>query len=145
MAAKKKSAATKTAARKAGAKKADVRNKQAVDGLRSLTQQIDALSNGHPEQAETVLRYVHDGNDRLRAIADRLEQRGPQGILDDVGNFARRRPGLFLVCALGAGVAVGRLVRSNRDSGQTESASAPPANQAMRAAPVQPLLGQVSA
>ena len=42
----------------------------------------------------------------------RLEDRGIEGVVDDVSRFARRRPGVFLLAAAGAGFVVGRFVRS---------------------------------
>jgi hypothetical protein len=45
-------------------------------------------------------------------LADQLENRSPDELLDEAKRFARRRPGLFLLGALGAGFVAGRLVRS---------------------------------
>jgi hypothetical protein len=92
---------------------ADSRSAQASQGLRSLSTQMDALANGRVEEAGPLVRYVQDGQSRVTSLAERLEQRGAQGVIDDVGAFARRRPGLFLLCAAGAGLVVGRMVRAN--------------------------------
>ncbi|MFF8973925.1 hypothetical protein [Streptomyces sp. NPDC014995] len=43
--------------------------------------------------------------------ADYLEKHGVGGVLSDVQDFARRRPGMFLGGAMVAGLAVGRLVK----------------------------------
>jgi hypothetical protein len=45
-----------------------------------------------------------------------MDQRGVEGVLDDVRSFARRRPGVFLLGAGIAGFAVGRLVRGAKDA-----------------------------
>ena len=45
-------------------------------------------------------------------FANRLEMSGPQGLVDDVSSFARRRPGAFLLAAGVAGFAVGRIARA---------------------------------
>jgi hypothetical protein len=100
---------------------ADGRSAQAAQGLRSLSSQMDALANGRVDQAGTLVRFVQDGQSRVTSLAERLEQRGAQGVIDDIGAFARRRPGLFLLCAAGAGLAVGRMVRANA----TASSSSP--------------------
>jgi len=47
--------------------------------------------------------------DSGRGVADYLSRRGPGGVLDQVQDFARRRPGAFLATALAAGFVVGRL------------------------------------
>ncbi|WP_405455583.1 hypothetical protein OG786_02170 [Streptomyces sp. NBC_00101] len=44
-----------------------------------------------------------------RDMAARLESRGPQGLLSDLQDFARRRPGMFLAGAALAGFATARL------------------------------------
>ena len=49
---------------------------------------------------------------RWSSFASRLEDRGIEGVVDDVARFARRRPGVFLLAAAGAGFVVGRFVRS---------------------------------
>jgi hypothetical protein len=92
---------------------ADERSAQVSQGLRSLSSQLDALANGRVREAGSLVRYLQDGQSRITTLAERLEQRGAQGVLDDLGAFARRRPGLFLLCAAGAGLAVGRMVRAN--------------------------------
>jgi len=42
-------------------------------------------------------------------MADYLAERGPEGVLNEVQDFARRRPGAFLAAALATGFVVGRL------------------------------------
>jgi hypothetical protein len=45
-------------------------------------------------------------------VADKLETGGVDATLADIKSFARRRPGMFLVGAIGAGFAVGRLLKA---------------------------------
>jgi hypothetical protein len=52
---------------------------------------------------------------RARSLASHLEGREPAQLLDDVRDFARRRPAVFLLGALTAGVLAGRLVRGATD------------------------------
>ena len=49
---------------------------------------------------------------------------GPQGLLDDVTDFARRRPIVFLAAAGAAGFVVGRLARAGRAVQQDDGARA---------------------
>ena len=51
------------------------------------------------------------GADYARSAASWLEDREPSAVLDEVGSFARRRPGTFLAIAAVAGVVAGRLTR----------------------------------
>jgi hypothetical protein len=50
--------------------------------------------------------------DRAGQLASWLQDREPGDLLDEVSRFARRRPGMFLALAAGAGVIAGRLTRS---------------------------------
>lgn len=98
---------------------AEGRTNDAAQGLRTFAGQISALSAGRTEEAGQLLRYLDEGRTKLESFADRLEQRGPQGLMDDVSGFARRRPGMFLLGAIGAGFVVGRMIRAN--SGQSSN------------------------
>jgi hypothetical protein len=108
---------------------AESRGQQAASGLRTLSDQLSALGDGRSEDAGRLPEYLEQARTRASSLADRLEQGGPQGVLDDVTAFARRRPGLYLVGAIGAGFAAGRLIRSGAASAGagsgTPSSSAP--------------------
>jgi len=97
---------------------AEQRSTQAASQLRTLSEQFRALAESRPEDAGPLLTYVREAEDRLRSLAWRMEQGGPQGIIDDVTRFARRRPGTFLAGALGMGFIVGRLVRAGASNQQ---------------------------
>jgi len=45
-------------------------------------------------------------------LADKLDTGGVDATLADVKNFARRRPGMFLAAAMGAGFVAGRLLKA---------------------------------
>jgi ElaB/YqjD/DUF883 family membrane-anchored ribosome-binding protein len=91
---------------------AEQRTAQAAGQLRNLSEQVSALVQGRPEAAGQLLGYANDAQQQLRRLAARMEQGGPQGVVDDVTRFARRRPGVFLAGAAGIGFVVGRLVRA---------------------------------
>jgi hypothetical protein len=88
------------------------RGEQAAGGLRSLSGQLQALADGRPGDAGPLAGYVGEARGRVEAFARRLDEGGPQGVLDDVTAFARRRPGVFLAGAALAGLVVGRAVRA---------------------------------
>ena len=120
-----------TAKEEAGnvAEEARTQARNLVDEARS--QATEQSRAGRDRLAET-LRQIGDelhemaqsssssgmASDAVRQVADRsrnassfLEQREPGDILDEVRRFASRRPGAFLLGALAAGVAAGRLSR----------------------------------
>jgi hypothetical protein len=76
------------------------------DDLESMTAQAS------PGMAQDLTRQV---SGYARTVSDHLQNREPGELLDDVRQFARRRPGTFLLGALAAGVVVGRLARGAAD------------------------------
>jgi len=62
---------------------------------------------------------------RARALREHVDGREPGQLLDDVRDFARRRPGTFLLGALVAGVAAGRLLRGTADGAAAAELATP--------------------
>ena len=81
------------------------------------------MGPGDGSPAGQIVRRLGEGG---RRAADYLEDRGPEGLLDDVQEFARRKPGTFLLIAAAAGFAIGRLGRAgSRDPRMTRRATGP--------------------
>jgi hypothetical protein len=79
-------------------------------GVRQIADQLDEMRGDRADSpAATVVSRVAGSG---RQLADYLEQNGPEGVLREVQDFARRRPGAFLAAALAAGFVVGRLGKS---------------------------------
>ncbi len=91
---------------------ADVKSQQAVSGLKTLSAQIAALRDGRPNDAGQLTQFVGEAEEKVSALAERIERGGPQGVLDDLTAFARRRPAAFVLGAIGAGFVAGRVIRS---------------------------------
>ena len=91
----------------------DARRRPAADGPR---QGPDA------GMATDLAREV---SDRVRALGSHLESREPGQLLDDARDFARRRPGTFLLGALAAGVVAGRMFRATADGAAAASLADP--------------------
>jgi hypothetical protein len=85
---------------------------RAAEGLRNLSQQFGALAEGRTSEAPQLQQYLSSAQQRLSDVATRVETRGPQGLMEDLTSYARRRPGMFLLAAVGAGFAAGRLMRT---------------------------------
>jgi hypothetical protein len=80
-----------------------------AQAVRAAADELDAMAGQRPDStAATVVARVADGGHRM---ADYLDRHGPEGVLDEVREFARRRPGAFLATALVSGFVVGRLGR----------------------------------
>ncbi|HET7488573.1 MAG TPA: hypothetical protein VFJ85_11640 [Acidimicrobiales bacterium] len=90
--------------------------------LQQLAAEANALAEGNPEEAATLRDLVADAGQQLAGLAERvsiigndIETRGVGAALADVQAYARRRPGMFLLGAVGAGFLVGRIARSSSD------------------------------
>ncbi len=92
--------------------------------LRRFGAQGQALAEGRPGQAGSLPDYVRDAAGRLEQLADEVDARGVEGLVDDLQSFARRRPGVFLLGAAVMGFGVGRLVRARSSDGD-EAAAGP--------------------
>jgi hypothetical protein len=91
--------------------------------MRRIGDGINALAEGRPEDAGPVAGYARDAAARVGDMAQRLESRGYDGMVQDVSAFARRRPGVFLAGAGLLGFAVGRVIRSGGASGSSNGSS----------------------
>jgi len=93
---------------------------------RERSQQLQALAEGRIDDAGPLKDWAAEASQRLRRLADRADELGPRGVVDEVSDFARRRPAAFLLRAGIAGVVVGRMARAGKDvSGSNGSESAP--------------------
>jgi len=102
---------------------------RAAGAMSDLGSRFRALADGNVEQAGDLGRYAGDLGERLSSAADRLGDRGFDGLVEDVQRFARRRPGVFLAAAAASGFAAGRLFRGAR----AEASSGPSASEGARA------------
>src|SRR5918995_3439524 len=83
---------------------------KAASGLSSLAQELRGLADGSSQGAPGPARdLLQQASGYVEQFADRLQNREPADLLDDVRSFARRRPGTFLLGAALAGVLAGRL------------------------------------
>jgi hypothetical protein len=105
-------------------------NDRLVDGIRRMADDLDRMSGerGDSPASTVVSRIASSG----RQVADHLSERGPDGVLNDVQDFARRRPGAFLAAALATGFVVGRLGKGilNADDSTTSAGRTKPADDA---------------
>lgn len=80
--------------------------------VRDVSSQLQHVARGDAAPQGVVGDLTQQAASFTGQLADQLEQRSPEELLDEVRRFARRRPGMFLLGALGAGFVAGRLVRS---------------------------------
>lgn len=89
--------------------------------LRTLGDDLEKMAAGEGAASGMAADLVREVSDRARSMGSHLENREPGQLVDDARDFARRRPGTFLLGALVAGVAAGRLFRATADGAAAAS------------------------
>ncbi len=98
---------------------------RAVAGLRSLGDELRQMASTS-QQSGIATGLAGQAGDRVHSVAGWLEQRQPGEVLDEVRDFARRRPGTFLAAAAAVGLIGGRLTRGlTASSGSSGDSGAP--------------------
>jgi len=70
-----------------------------------------------------VGQYARQASGEVQRFAQRIDERGFDGLVDDLQSFARRRPGAFLLGAAVTGFATGRLLRGARDAASDDDSA----------------------
>lgn len=89
--------------------------------LRTLGDDLQKMAQGEGPSQGMATDLAQEVSDRVRAFGSHLENREPGQLLDDARDFARRRPGTFLLGALAAGVVAGRVFRATADGAAAAS------------------------
>ncbi len=110
---------------------ARAQTEQLSEAMRTIGGQAMALADGRANEAGAVGEYTRQAATKLSELANRVEERGFEGVIRDVEDFARRRPGTFLLGAAVAGFAIGRIFRgaaaASGERGSAEATKAIPA------------------
>jgi len=97
---------------------------RAATGLRTIGDEFSNMASGQGSGTGFAATVAREAGNRVGAAAQWLDERDPRDLLEETKRFARRRPGVFIAIALGAGVVVGRLVRSLAQPSDDEGAGA---------------------
>jgi len=100
---------------------ASTQQQRLAEGVRSLSSELESMADRG--NAGTATELVREASSRARDVAGWLDQRDPGALLQEVTDFARRRPGTFLAIAAGAGLIAGRLTRGAISEARNESTS----------------------
>ncbi|MDF9716888.1 hypothetical protein INN71_17440 [Nocardioides sp. ChNu-153] len=96
-----------------------------VGTLGTLSDDLSQMAD-RSESSGLAVQAAREVADRTRSLQSYLDGRDPSELLDDARDFARRRPGVFLLGALVAGVVAGRVVRGAKDAPQAGAGSTAP-------------------
>ena len=89
--------------------------------LRTFGDDLEKMVAGEGAGSGMAADLVREVSDRARSLGSHLQDREPGQLVDEARDFARRRPGTFLVGALAAGVVAGRLFRATADGAAAAS------------------------
>ena len=89
---------------------ASTQHRNLVTNLRSLGDQLNSMADRSEESGQAT-DLVAEAGSRAHSLASWLDEREPGQLLDELRSFARRKPGVFVLGALAAGVVAGRLTR----------------------------------
>ncbi len=109
-------------------------------GLHSLADQLKSMAQ-NSEQQGPATDVAHQAAEKAHEFAGWLDNKEPADVLNEVRSFARRRPGVFLAVAAGAGMLAGRLARGLAANPDEMSGSSSSGNGARYAANVPPAGG----
>lgn len=96
---------------------------KAASGLRSLADELTGMASGTSPQQGLATDLARQAADRIQTAADFIENRQPSELLDEVRNFARRRPGMFLLGVAAAGFFGGRMTRGLADDARDDAST----------------------
>lgn len=96
---------------------------RAADGLGGIADVIRNATNDLRGENEALASYVDMASDQMKAFAEQIRQRGVTEMIDDVGQFARRRPALFIGGAFLVGLGIARFLKSTAEQGDDRNYS----------------------
>lgn len=107
-----------------------------VSTLQAFADDLERMARGEGADAGLAQDVVRQVSEKAKDFSSQLRGKEPAEVLDQARDFARRRPGTFLLGALAAGVVAGRVTRGAKDAKSSSSASAStPATTEFQAAP----------
>jgi uncharacterized protein YjbJ (UPF0337 family) len=104
---------------------------QLVDRLRGLSDEFAEMGRDGDSPGKAL---VSDLGQRGQRVADYLADRGPEGLVSELTDFARRKPFTFLAGAVAAGFFVGRLGKNVWKAQQDQSSTVDTPTEATRLA-----------
>jgi hypothetical protein len=101
-----------------------------VKTLQTFSDDLERMASGQGGGSGMTTDLARQLAGRARSVGSHLEGREPAELLDEVRDFARRRPGTFLLGALAAGVVAGRLTRGAKQARSEQDTSGTMADRA---------------
>jgi gas vesicle protein len=118
--------------------RADAQQKRTAAGLRTLADELQSMASQNQQQGPAT-DMVRRASGTAHQAADWLEHRQPGDVVNELRDYARRHPGMFLAGALAAGVLAGRMARDLAAGGRQDGNPQTPAPTNATASPPTPI------
>lgn len=99
----------------------DEQKNKAADGLGGIADVFRNAGNELRNENETLAQYVDMASDQLRRFADNIRRRGVSDMMNDVNQFARRNPAIFIGGAFLVGFGIARFMKASADRGDNRA------------------------
>ncbi len=113
---------------------ASKQQERVASGLQDVGEDLGSMAR-NAERQSLATELVRETSQRVGRVAEWLGDREPGAVLDEVKDFARRKPGVFIGAAAVAGVLAGRLTWALSSEGDSPSGGARPTRSPERAVP----------
>lgn len=97
---------------------------KAVQGLGSVAQAVTQVGDQLRSENPTIAGFADTAADRIQQFAGQLGSKDVTELMDDVEQFARRQPAMFLGAAFALGVVGARFLKSSNSSSSRSYQSA---------------------
>jgi ElaB/YqjD/DUF883 family membrane-anchored ribosome-binding protein len=106
--------------------------------LGAVAQSLRAVGNElRTNNEEGMGRFADRAADRADQVANRLNNADPRRLIEDVENFARREPAIFIGGAIAIGLLAARFLKSSRSDGGNQSTNYQSANRTSALVPAE--------
>lgn len=102
-----------------------------ADSLRSAGNDLRGRDEG------MISQFIDRAANRASDIADHLNNSDPNALIDDVENFARREPAMFLAGAFAVGLVAARFLKSSRRGSGRQMDAAQPISRSVAPVPTE--------
>jgi len=109
--AKEETARLASSARSEFHRQGNEQTRRMAERVRDVADQLDGIKRGEAPTGATATVLEEVGS-RAQRMASRLDEGGIEGVTSEMKQFARQRPGLFLLGAFGLGIVAGRTLRN---------------------------------
>jgi ElaB/YqjD/DUF883 family membrane-anchored ribosome-binding protein len=93
-------------------RESDAQTKRVASNMHAFADQLTEMADNASDPEEGAARLTREAGQRLDRMAERVDQRGIDGLADDARRMAASKPLTYIAVAAGAGFLVGRFLRN---------------------------------